>query len=640
MFLCLDSSMQVNYNYVKALSKKRIRIVNEVLEATLAYFPDEIESHVFHKEIAQTIETFLLIDHCIEEGDAVEQPSVHRRFRSIGTSSFGSFKEEKQEEKIPPLPQPNPVSEPLLAVQNAVGGAIDNVGNFIKDRLGEPKRPQSPGRDTNLGINTSLKSPVVPYTRKSRRSFAVRRSDDLELNEMGDGANLLLDDERPPTELVPSYSYPLPTFGSPGSRLGDLLETNSFLFLAIFIAAAKFLDYAVKFSVTMDLDILLLFIWASFCIGLHTPRPMVGGIDKSAAPSNMTLAAPPDSRLRRQDRHGRELMVMSLRASTPTSNHHSVSLSVTPEAEPYQNPNMGVSEVEGMRNDDDGDESVEGGQSPLPKFPEGAPLGSKHNCWSEPDYETFHVRGSRYLSDKVKEASGPFLFPIRAVDLFLTDTCPENAGRNAGILGGRLREKPTFIINFRLPWGVFLAYFEIPERYIPFIRAGHEEGFDVSTVPSMETMSPVDRCVARFCQDSQTEKNKKLKIVPVVVEGPWIVKSVVGGKPAIIGNKMPVKYHYSPASSDGEDALYLEADLDIVSSSAARGILSVARTYTQVLTIDLGFVVQGNTPDELPEQMLVGARLHGIDPMTAPPYPLASDMFSHQTDSDDSGGEE
>lgn len=306
------------------------------------------------------------------------------------------------------------------------------------------------------------------------------------------------------------------------------------------------------------------------------------------------------------------------------------------EADMIGERNATLTTVEDILQEEESDELADFGQSPLPKFPDGAPLGSKHNCWSEPDYETFQVRGSNYLSDKIKQASGPFVFPIRAVDLFLTDTCPENAGSNSRILGGRLREKPTFIINFRLPWGIFLAYFEIPERFIPFIRAAHEEGFDKSTLPSMDAMSQVDRCVARFCRDPQAEKNKKLKIVPVVVEGPWIVKSVVGGKPAIIGNKMPVNYHYAPASADGKDALYLEADLDIVSSPAARGILSVARTYTQVLTIDLGFVVQGNTPAELPEQMLVGARLHGIDPMTAPPYPMSRDILMHGISDSDS----
>jgi hypothetical protein len=209
---------------------------------------------------------------------------------------------------------------------------------------------------------------------------------------------------------------------------------------------------------------------------------------------------------------------------------------------------------------------------------------------------------------------------------------------NAGILGGKLREKPTFILNFRLPWGIFLAYFEIPERFLPFVRAAHEEGYDKSLLPSIDDMSPSDRCVARFCQSPQSVKNKTLKIVPVVVEGPWVVRSVVGGKPAIIGNKLPVTYHYSPA--EGNKALYLEADLDIVSSSAARGILSVTRTYTQVLTIDLGFVVQGNKTDELPEQMLIGSRLHGIDPLTAPPYPLTRDMLMHTISQDDDSGDE
>jgi hypothetical protein len=40
-------------------------------------------------------------------------------------------------------------------------------------------------------------------------------------------------------------------------------------------------------------------------------------------------------------------------------------------------------------------------------------------------------------------------------------------------MGGHLREIPTFIINFRLPWGVLLFYNEIPERFLPFVKAGY-----------------------------------------------------------------------------------------------------------------------------------------------------------------------
>ena len=210
--------------------------------------------------------------------------------------------------------------------------------------------------------------------------------------------------------------------------------------------------------------------------------------------------------------------------------------------------------------------------------------------------------------------------------------------RITGIMGGRLRDVPTFIINFRLPWGVFLTYFEIPEMYIPFIKAAHDPDFDKSTLRSMDSMTPGERCVARYCQSSSEEKDNLLKIVPAVADGPWVVKSVVGNKPAILGTKMPVSYIYEK-EEEGK-AMYLEMDLDIVASSAARGILSMVRTYTNALTLDLGFVVQGNQEDELPEQMLAGVRIHGLDPLNAPALPISqehllSNLQTAEHDSDD-----
>jgi hypothetical protein len=187
-----------------------------------------------------------------------------------------------------------------------------------------------------------------------------------------------------------------------------------------------------------------------------------------------------------------------------------------------------------------------------------------------------------------------------------------------------MREKPTFVINFRLPWGVLLFYSEIPSKFVPFLEAQTVDEKD-KLIDTLKNMSPPERTAARWLMSDAAEKNKTLKIVPVVVDGPWVVKSVVGGKPALIGEKLPVNYVYQPA--EGNKALYLEADLDIAASSAARGILSVTRSYTNILTINLGFVIQGNQADELPEQMLLGARLHGIDPLTAPSFPVSEDDF-------------
>lgn len=267
-------------------------------------------------------------------------------------------------------------------------------------------------------------------------------------------------------------------------------------------------------------------------------------------------------------------------------------------------------------------------------FPEGAALGSVTNCWGLSDPSDFRVRGPNYLQDRKKVPSEDFLFPhCRGVELFLTDTCPENVGTHASLLGGELRKVPTLIINFRLPWGVLLIYYEIPELYIPFIRASYESDFDASKLPSTKNMSPGQKATCRFFRNDMATKNKTLKIVPVVVKGPWVVRHVVGGKPAIIGNKLPINYLYD--AGNDKQAMYLEIDMDIAASSAARGILSVARTYTNVLTLDLGFVVQSNEQDELPECMLVGCRLHGVDPLQAPQFPTTDDVFVEEGEQSD-----
>jgi hypothetical protein len=271
------------------------------------------------------------------------------------------------------------------------------------------------------------------------------------------------------------------------------------------------------------------------------------------------------------------------------------------------------------------------------EFPEGSAIGSHHNCWSSPPSENFQVRGPNYLRDKAKVASADYIFPCRGCDLFLTDNAPVNVGRNRSILGGKLRDVPTFIINYRLPWGIFLSYHEIPERFLPFLRRGNGHGDLKMPLPSLAGMPAGERAVCNFLLSDTDAKNRAWKLIPVVVDGPWMVKRVVGGKPAIVGTKLPIAYVYQPPENGRAE--YLEADLDIVSSAAARNVLAVVRSYTQVLTIDLGYVVQGDTSEELPEQMMLGLRLHGLDPLTAELLPDFENISTFPQFDDDSGNE-
>jgi hypothetical protein len=362
----------------------------------------------------------------------------------------------KQQQPESEITSPSIIPFKLDEAAGKIGSLIQKAWSGDGDDVLEQPKKSLPFRlDTSRSSHQSarsLTSPVVPYTRKTRRSLSKRVLDDEELEDVGSEANLLLDDDRPPTELVPNYSRPVPNFQSPGTKLGDLLENNPTIFALIAAVVVSLLRHAANLSVTMDLDIQLLLIFASFCIGLHTPRPMIGGIDKTTGPPmaplspiNTTIVRRSSNQrggLKRKDQSGRLLLRKAMSVTTtPTAN--------TPDG-PHSNRSSnsygfggGVistisfganndDDVEDeMNNDDDDDEEgiLQVNRSPMPRFPEGATLGSHLNCWSEPVAKDFQVRGPKYLSDRKKVPSPGFVFPVRGVDLFLTDSCPENAGR-------------------------------------------------------------------------------------------------------------------------------------------------------------------------------------------------------------------
>lgn len=178
-------------------------------------------------------------------------------------------------------------------------------------------------------------------------------------------------------------------------------------------------------------------------------------------------------------------------------------------------------------------------------------------------------------------------------------------------MGGRLRKLPTLMINFQFPWGNMLLYHEIPQKLTKYLTET-----PVALDPSL---TAAETTLAAWLQGDDTYKNDRLKLIPYVAEGPWVVRSMVTGKPAVIGKRLPVRYQLNPADATTGQAALLECTLDIGSSSAtAKRIVSVCRRYMSALTVDIGFVIQAETAGELPEQMLGSIRIHGVDPLQAP----------------------
>lgn len=428
-----------------------------------------------------------------------------------------------------------------------------------------------------------------------RASVTLREIEMKELDEMGKSTQLLVLDESHNT-LQPIENNKMrvtPTVNKK-VRNDDPLGIRSQNMIPFAFSTGVVFYFTSQYRITIELDLILFAAFSCFCLGLnimsfqpHRNTSSMQQVSDKLLPKKMVKTT--DTYQRSHDLIRKSLSWTS-KSSHTQLDHLSTLLPMIPKG-------------------DDDDSKV-----------------YKHVI-SLPRATDFLIRGSKYLTDRKKIESKDFLLRLRGVELFLTDACPENVARNPGVMNGELREIPTLVINFRLPWGVFIVYLEIPEKFLPFLQKKYSTGTKVST-PSKKTLTPGERTLCRFLLGDNKHKDNTLKLIPRVVKGPWIVKSVVG-KPAIIGNKLPTKYIYEPADEKKEYAEYLELDLDIVSSAAGRRILSVCRSYTESLTLDLGFVIQGNSPDELPEQMLGAIRVHGLNPLEAPPFPPMKTMWQN-----------
>mmetsp|Transcript_39879 Transcript_39879/g.58587 ORF Transcript_39879/g.58587 Transcript_39879/m.58587 type:complete len:320 (-) Transcript_39879:156-1115(-) len=244
----------------------------------------------------------------------------------------------------------------------------------------------------------------------------------------------------------------------------------------------------------------------------------------------------------------------------------------------------------------------------------------KEQYWSAPDANTFKVRGRKYLTNGKKIGSEPFLFPARGVDFFRTKQAPQDIASH--VLATCVRKTPTFLINFRLPFGVLMFYFEIPAKFLPSLQCRYEGRNDPETT-NWADMSPSERTICKFLMASDAERNENLKLIPRVIEGPWVVRKTLAGKPVIIGKKVPIQYFYHPAEPSLGNAAFFEAALDVGDGvGEGKNVIMLCRKHIEKLAIDIGVVVQGNTQNELPEQMLAAARFHRLSVSKAPKFPF------------------
>ncbi|KAG6587164.1 START-like domain [Phytophthora cinnamomi] len=233
--------------------------------------------------------------------------------------------------------------------------------------------------------------------------------------------------------------------------------------------------------------------------------------------------------------------------------------------------------------------------SQLEEFPSNVP----RSMWAEPDGGAMMVRGPDYLTDRRKIPSQSPYFRLVGMDLYESSEVIEHiASRADNPVQRELKrheergtEMPfTFVINFVVPGNPrinLVLYYQVPH-------------------PSILTDgSPATELMADFLEGSDEFRNERFKLIPCIVEGSFIVRQAVGSTPALIGKKLRQPYFRGKQ--------YFELDVDIGSSAVANRVVGLVSGYTKKLVIDMGFVLEGQNPEELPERLFGSVRLVHID---------------------------
>jgi len=183
--------------------------------------------------------------------------------------------------------------------------------------------------------------------------------------------------------------------------------------------------------------------------------------------------------------------------------------------------------------------------------------------WSEDDLTGTTVRGASYLSDKVKVACGPALYTLVHVDIFYKRKDEERVTSASALSDSYLTSDSfkalsatrgdwasdpaaaTILINLAFP-GPKSTNMNCVMYYMRRIPPADQLAKHLESQPTDDTMVGVeaarvrafDVTLRRFRQGSDEYRAGKLKIIPRVAEGGYIVKKSIGRVPALLGKKV------------------------------------------------------------------------------------------------------
>mmetsp|Transcript_27700 Transcript_27700/g.53900 ORF Transcript_27700/g.53900 Transcript_27700/m.53900 type:complete len:596 (-) Transcript_27700:316-2103(-) len=215
--------------------------------------------------------------------------------------------------------------------------------------------------------------------------------------------------------------------------------------------------------------------------------------------------------------------------------------------------------------------------------------------WSEPSASSFKVRSGTYLQNRRKTNSEDVLFRLVHLDIFQT---------KEGCVSHIADAKSSWYSQFKhlLPQQHFALIINMQVRSLNcHIVSYHvlDKGLE-----SVEHKGLRDMLKHMATNPGSQWCNSRLKMIPRIVEAPFIVRMAVSSRPVLIGTKVQCKYYRGPT--------YTEIDCNVDSSSVSATAVRLAHKWSECIVIDIVWLLEAKDAKQLPERILAGIRLDKV----------------------------